>query len=126
LPSVGNIVWGTGGDYASGSESPFALCKTIARVVGPRRVSLASGKRGIQPQSADFIYAAYIAAASLRSRIYTQGGSILRSRSIDLHQTAARGDADSGEHFMLDTILLAAGIVGLLLTVAYAHGCERM
>jgi len=27
---------------------------------------------------------------------------------------------------MLDTILLAAGVVGLLLTVAYAYGCERM
>jgi len=27
---------------------------------------------------------------------------------------------------MLDTIFLAAGIVGLLLTIAYAYGCERM
>ena len=30
------------------------------------------------------------------------------------------------ENTMLDTILLAAGIVGLLLTVAYAYACERM
>jgi len=35
------------------------------------------------------IYAAYIATASLRSRIYTRRGPILRSCSIDLHQTAA-------------------------------------
>jgi hypothetical protein len=27
---------------------------------------------------------------------------------------------------VLDTILLAAGIVGLLLTIAYAYACERM
>jgi len=27
---------------------------------------------------------------------------------------------------MLDTVLLAAGVVGLLLTVAYAYACERM
>jgi len=27
---------------------------------------------------------------------------------------------------MLDTIFLAAGIVGLLLTIAYAYGCARM
>jgi hypothetical protein len=27
---------------------------------------------------------------------------------------------------VLDTILLAAGIGGLLLTVAYAYACERM
>jgi len=27
---------------------------------------------------------------------------------------------------MLDTILLAAGVVGLLLTIAYAYACERM
>jgi hypothetical protein len=46
--------------------------------------------------------------------------------SIDLHRAAAFGNADSGERFMLDTILLAAGIVGLLLTVAYAYACERM
>jgi hypothetical protein len=31
-----------------------------------------------------------------------------------------------GEHSMLDTILLMAGVVGLLLTVAYAYACERM
>jgi hypothetical protein len=30
------------------------------------------------------------------------------------------------EDEVLDTILLAAGIVGLLLTVAYAYACERM
>jgi hypothetical protein len=30
------------------------------------------------------------------------------------------------EDEMLDTILLAAGVVGLLLTVAYAYACERM
>jgi hypothetical protein len=49
-----------------------------------------------------------------------------RPRSIDLRQTAAHGDADSGEHVMLDAILLAAGVVGLLLTIAYAYACERM
>jgi len=27
---------------------------------------------------------------------------------------------------MLDAILLAAGVVGLLLTIAYAYACERM
>jgi len=30
------------------------------------------------------------------------------------------------EDEVLDTILLAAGIVGLLLTIAYAYACERM
>jgi len=30
------------------------------------------------------------------------------------------------EDAVLDTILLAAGIVGLLLTIAYAYACERM
>jgi hypothetical protein len=30
------------------------------------------------------------------------------------------------EDEMLDTVLLAAGVVGLLLTVAYAYACERM
>jgi hypothetical protein len=30
------------------------------------------------------------------------------------------------ENEMLDTILLAAGVVGLLLTVAYAFACEHM
>ena len=44
------------------------------------------------------------------------------------NQTAAFGDANSGEHVMLDTILLAAGIVGLLLdaspTPMPATACE--
>jgi hypothetical protein len=30
------------------------------------------------------------------------------------------------EDEVLDTILLAAGVVGLLLTIAYAYACERM
>ena len=79
-----------------------------------------------EPCPMPFLYAAYISGAALRSRIYTAAGPILRLCSIDLPKLQYFDNAASGEHPMLDTILLAAGVIGLLLTIAYAYACERM